>query len=85
MKAQNNVLFWVDQVNEFNGSQGFSLYYTNSKIKEINTHNETIILNNIYNLYNKDVNNCGINICIPQEFKMSSISYKDKQPTELNS
>jgi len=81
MKAQNNDLSWVDQVNEF---KGFSLYYTNSKIKEVNTHNETIILNNISNLYNRSVNNCGMNICIPQEFKMSSIPYENKQPTEPN-
>jgi len=85
MKVQNNDPSWVDQVNEFNGSQGFSLSYTNSKIKEVNTHNKTITLNNISNLHNKGVNNCSMNICIPQEFKMSSIPYENKQPAEPNS
>jgi len=85
IEEQNNNLSWVDQINEFNKYQGFSLSYADSKVGEVNTHNKATIPSNISNPHGEDVNNCSINMCISQKLETSSIPYENKQPAELNS
>jgi len=67
----------MDQVKEFNKSQGFSLSYTSSKVEEVNIHNEATRPSNMPNLYGEGVNNYSTNTWNLQGLKTSSISYRN--------
>ena len=100
MKAQSNNLFWAEQV-ELNKIEEIVLLYVTPKIgenksankatdptskaREKHLNNEAIIPDNILNLQDKGVVNSNMNTCVPQDLKISSISYEDHQPAKLNS
>ena len=56
-----------------------------SKQRKVDIHNEAAIPNNMLNLQGKGISNYNMNMYIPQEIKLSSIPYRDKQPAKLNS
>ena len=76
MEAQNNNLFWVNQVDELKYSQRFLLSYATPKEGEVNTCNEAIIFINMSNLYEEGVNNCSMNTYNPQRLEASTIPYE---------
>jgi len=63
MEAQNNNSSWTNQVDKYNGLQGFSLSYTTSKIEDNNTNKATELVN-MPNSHEESINNTNKNTYI---------------------